>query len=135
MDTDSFILSVNTNDIIEDLKKLEVIFDFSNLDENHVLFSNKNKKSMGFFKIETPKNIWIDELIALRSEMYSINCGDDIKNNLKGVSKTQSKPIKLKNITIVYLVENIKKIVISILIDQLFMKYFFNKYNFYTSFV
>ena len=43
MDTDSFILSVNTKDIIKDLKNLEDIFDFSNLDENHELFSNKKK--------------------------------------------------------------------------------------------
>ena len=44
MDTDSFVLGVNTKDIIKNLKKLEDIFDFSNLDENHELFSNKNKK-------------------------------------------------------------------------------------------
>ena len=45
MDTDTFILSVSTNDIIGDLKKTEDIFDFSNLDENHELFSNKDKKN------------------------------------------------------------------------------------------
>ena len=44
MDTDSFVLSVNTKDILKDLKNLEDIFDFSNLDKNHELFSNKNKK-------------------------------------------------------------------------------------------
>ena len=41
MDTDSFLLSVNTKDIIKDLKNLEDIFDFSNLDKNHELFSKK----------------------------------------------------------------------------------------------
>ena len=64
MDTDSFVLSVNTNDIMKDLKNLEDFFDFSNLDENHELFSNKNKKVLGKFKIETPKNIWIDEFFV-----------------------------------------------------------------------
>ena len=49
MDTDSFVFSVNTKDIVEDLKNLEDIFDFSNLDKNHELFSNKNKKVTGFF--------------------------------------------------------------------------------------
>ena len=44
MDTDSFVLSVNTEDIIKDLKNLEDIFDFSNLDKNHEISSNKNKK-------------------------------------------------------------------------------------------
>ena len=38
-------LSKETKDIIKDLKNLENIFDFSNLDENHELFGNKNKKS------------------------------------------------------------------------------------------
>ena len=57
IDTDGMVLSLNTKDIINDLKILEDIFDFSNLDENHELFSNKNKKVIGKFKIETPKNI------------------------------------------------------------------------------
>ena len=57
MDTDSFVLSVNTKDIIKDLKHLEDIFDFNNLDENHELFSNNNKKVLCKFKIETPKNV------------------------------------------------------------------------------
>ena len=41
MDTDSFILGVKTKTVIRDLKNLEDIFDFSNLDKNHELFSNK----------------------------------------------------------------------------------------------
>ena len=56
-DTDAFVLSVTTNDIIRDLKNLEDKFDFSNLDKNHVLFSNSNKQLIGFFKIETPKSL------------------------------------------------------------------------------
>ena len=41
MDTDSFVLRVNTKDIIKDLKNLENIFDFSNLEKYHELFSKK----------------------------------------------------------------------------------------------
>ena len=96
MDTDSFILSVNTKDIIKDLKNLENKFDFSNLDKTHELFSNKNKKVIGKFKIETPKNIWIDEFVCLRSKMYAFKCGGDSKNKLKGISKSQSKNIKFE---------------------------------------
>ena len=94
--TDSFVLSVKTKNIIKDLKNLEDIFDFSNLDKNHELFSNKNKKVIGKFKIETPKNIWIDEFVCLRSKMYAFKCGDDSKNKLKGISKSQSKNIKFE---------------------------------------
>ena len=50
MHCDSFLLSVNTKDIIKDLKNLEDRFDFNNLDDNHELFSNKYKKVIGKFK-------------------------------------------------------------------------------------
>ena len=98
MDCDSFVLSIETENIINDLKNLEDLFDFSNLDENHELFSNKNKKFVGKFKIETPKNIWIDEFIALRSKMYVFKCEDreEDKSKLKGISKSQSKNIKFE---------------------------------------
>ena len=71
IDTDGMILSMKTENIMKDLKKLEDIFDFSNLDENHELYSNKNKKVIGKFKIETPKNIIIDKFAGLRSKAYS----------------------------------------------------------------
>ena len=96
IDTDSFLLSVNTKDIIKDLKNLEDVFDFSNFDKNHELFSNKNKKVIRFFKFETVKSIWIDEFVCLRSKMYAFKCGDDSKNKLKGISKSQSKNIKFE---------------------------------------
>ena len=54
MDTDSFVLSINTKHNIKDLKNLEEIVDFSNLDKNQVFFSIKNKKRLVYFKIECP---------------------------------------------------------------------------------
>ena len=89
---------MKTKDIIKDLKNLKDTFDFSNLDENHKLFSNKNKKVIGIFKIETPKNIWIDEFVCLRSKAYSFKCKDkdENKNKIKGISKSQSKHIKFE---------------------------------------
>ena len=44
MDTDSSVINVNAKDIIKDLKNLEELFDFSNLNENHEIFSNRTKK-------------------------------------------------------------------------------------------
>ena len=92
------ILSMNTKDIINDLKNLEDIFNFSNLDEKHELFSNKDKKIIGKFTIETPKNIWIDEFNCLSSKVYLFKCNDnnENKNKLKGISKSQSKHIKFE---------------------------------------
>ena len=85
------ILSMRTENIIKDLKNLEDIFDFSNLDEKHELFSNKNKNVIGKFKIETPKSIWIDEFVCLRSKAYSFKCKDNTesKNKIKDISKSQ----------------------------------------------
>ena len=94
MDCDSFVLSIETENIINDLKNLENLFDFSNLDKNHYLFSNKNKTVVGKFKIETPESIWIDEFVALRSKCYAFKCGDDSINKLKGISNSYSKNIK-----------------------------------------
>ena len=56
----------------------------------------KIKKVIEFFKIETPKSIWIDEFICLRSKMYAYKCSNDSKNKLKGISKSQSKNIKFE---------------------------------------
>ena len=98
VDTDGMFLSIKTKDIIKDSKNLEDIYDFSNLDKNHELYSEKNKKVIGKFKTETPKNIWIDEFVCLRSKAYSFKCknNDENKNKIKGISKSQSKHIKFE---------------------------------------
>ena len=92
------ILSMKTENIKKDLKNLEDIFDFSNLDENHELYSNKNKKVINRFKIETPKNTIIDEAVCLRSKAYSFKCkdNDESKNKIERISKSQSKHIKFE---------------------------------------
>ena len=59
-------------------------------------YSVKNKKVIDEFKIVTPKNIWIDDFVCLRSKMYYFKLGKDSKNKLKGISKSQSKNIKLE---------------------------------------
>ena len=66
IDMDEMVLSMNTKDNIEELKNLEDFFDFSMFDENHELSSNKNKKVIGKFKNECPRNIWTDEFICSR---------------------------------------------------------------------
>ena len=98
LDTDGMILSMKTKDIIKDLKNLEDIFDFSTLDKNYELYSEK-KKRLGFFKLECAKNIWMDEFVCLRSKAYSFKCKDnkEDKNKIKGISKSQSKHIKFED--------------------------------------
>ena len=83
IDTDGMILKMKKENINKDLKTLEDLFDFSNLDENHELFSKKNKKIIGKFKIEAPKNIWIDEFVCLRSKAHSFKCNDNTESESK----------------------------------------------------
>ena len=64
MDTDSFLIKVNTKDIIKDLQNLDDLFDFSSLCENYDLFSNKNREVIVKFKTRTPENVWIDDLFV-----------------------------------------------------------------------
>ena len=98
IDTDGLILSMKTETNIKGLKNFEETFDFSNLNQIHELFSNKNKKVIGKFKIETPKNVIIDEFVCLRSKAYSFKCknNDENKNKIKGISKSQTKHIKFE---------------------------------------
>ena len=71
MDTDSFILKLKTNDLISDLENLQKcykMFDFNNLFEEHKLYSNEFKKVPGYLKIETPKILYLDKFVCLRSK-------------------------------------------------------------------
>ena len=102
MDTDSFHIEMRmkAENIIKDLKNLEDMFVFSNLDEKNELFSSEIKKLNGKLEKERPKNIWIDEFVCLRSNMYSLKCGDDIRKKLKGICKSQSKHNKFQELKI-----------------------------------
>ena len=74
------LLIVKTQNIINDLKNSEDIFNFLYPDQNHELFGNKNKKVIGKFNLETTKNIWIDELVCIILEASSFRCKDKIES-------------------------------------------------------
>ena len=59
----------------------------------------KTKKWFDKFEIETPKIVFIDEFLCVRSKMYAFECKDETKdkNKLKGISKSQSKSLNFKN--------------------------------------
>ena len=98
MDCSSFVLSIRTQKFMKDLQTFEDIFDFSSLNQNHELFSNKNKKCLGRFKNGTPKIFWIDEMSSLRSKANSIGSDDKSTDKLKRTSKSQAKNIKFEEI-------------------------------------
>ena len=106
---DASVLSIITKDFNENLQDLNDLFDFSYLNKGHEIFSKISSKLVCKFKIETPKNIFIDGFFCLRSKAHSFNCGTDNQNILKKVSKCQSNKVNLKVFIIVYLKENIQK--------------------------
>ena len=60
------------------------------MNKTHDLYSIKNEEVVGKLKIENPKNVFIGEFISLTSKAFSLKCGSDNENKLKGISKSQS---------------------------------------------
>ena len=50
--TDSFVLSVNTDDIVKHLDNLRELIDFSNLNREHRFFSEVKKRLMVILKLK-----------------------------------------------------------------------------------
>ena len=96
IDTEAFVRSVISKDIIKNLKNLENLFDFSNLIGNNEIFSDKNKRVTGRFKLETPRKIYIDEFLFLISKMFAYKCANDNKLYSKGICDSLSKIIKIE---------------------------------------
>ena len=68
MDTDSFVMMIETNDFFKDINNdVEIWFDTSNFDknDNRPLLINKNKKVIGKFKDELGGKI-ISDFVLLK---------------------------------------------------------------------
>ena len=82
MDTDSFIMSIKTNDFYKDIANdVEKRFDTSNYEVNRPLPTGKNKKVIGLMKDELGGKV-ITEFVNLRPKTYSHlinNCNEDKK--------------------------------------------------------
>lgn len=86
-DTDSLVLSIETDDVYEDMKEDADIYDTSNYPAEHPLFTTVNKKVVGKFKDEMG-GIPITEFVALRSKMYAYETLDgSAGKRAKGVKK------------------------------------------------
>ncbi|GBO14457.1 hypothetical protein AVEN_255570-1 [Araneus ventricosus] len=70
-DTDSLCYEITTGDLNKDLESMKQYFDFSDYPRDHSLYSDENKKKIGYFKDELNGQPCL-EFIGLRSKMYSI---------------------------------------------------------------
>ena len=90
-DTDSFVLEVSTDDVYEDMKNDNHLFDFSEYQKDHKCYNVKNKKKFGIFKDELNGKI-MTEFSSLKPKMYSFEFieNNSIKNDKKhkGVKKS-----------------------------------------------
>ena len=86
-DTDSFLFSVKCRNLIEELKSIEHMFDFSKYDKDHELYDNSRANHLFYFKDELKGKAAITEFIGLRPKCYSMRV-----KNLK-TKETASKKI------------------------------------------
>ena len=91
-DTDNLCISVNTDDVYEDMKKLQNDLDCSDYPTDHPLHSIKNKKALVKFKDEMSGKI-IEEYVGLRSKIYSIKWSEGNVRTCKGISKSVNKVV------------------------------------------
>ena len=68
IDTDSFVLEIFTDDVYEDMKNDNHLFDFSESSKYHKYYNAKNKKKLGIFKDELHGKI-ITEFSCLKPKM------------------------------------------------------------------
>ena len=92
MDTDSFIMSIKTNDFYKDIAiDVERRFDTSNYELNRSLPTGKNKKVIGLMKDELGAKI-ITEFVTLRPKTYSYLTDDGKEDKkAKGTKKCEIK--------------------------------------------
>lgn len=86
-DTDSFLFKVECNNLIEKLKSIEHMFDFSKYDKDHDLYDNSRANHLFYFKDEMHGKASITHFIGLRPKCYSMK-----------VKNIQSKSASVKKI-------------------------------------
>ena len=87
-DTDSFILKIKSDNLINDLRNLSSTFDFSNLPNEHPLYDNSKRSKLFHFKEEFGL-LPILRLASLGSKVYSIQsaCCHNFMSHLPGKCK------------------------------------------------
>ena len=85
-DTDSLILDILTEDVFKDMQEHSLLYDTSNYPKDHPLYDDRNKKALGKMKDERGGGV-INEVVAVRPKMYSVEVGDLNIRKAKGVKK------------------------------------------------
>jgi len=97
-DTDSLVLSVQTDKETNNLEKIKDIIDFSNYPTESKYFNEDNKNELGFWKDELQGKV-MTEFCGLRSKTYAFLIKDKEKEHVlhskcKGITKSYRKKIE-----------------------------------------
>jgi len=90
-DTDSLCCHIETEDLYADMAENNELFDTSNFETTHALYSLKNHRVLGKFKSETGSLV-PTEFVGLRAKMYSLHVPNkQTKIREKGIKKSYIK--------------------------------------------
>ena len=96
-DTDSFLFQVKCGNLIQKLKEMEHMFDFSKYDKNHVLYNDTRANHLFYFKDEMKGQSTITDFIGLRPKCYAMKIEnlnsrkEEQKKVCKGLKKSSIK--------------------------------------------
>ena len=85
-DTDSLCYEIQTGDVYKDMFVDRYLYDTSDYDVTHYLYSTENKKVIGKMKDECCGKV-VEEFVGLRSKMYSLLYEGEEKKTAKGIKK------------------------------------------------
>jgi len=86
MDTDSLCCEIQTTDLYSDMSEAMDLFDTSNFEPDHPLYSTRNHRVLGKMKSETG-SVPPREFVGLRAKMYSLSSGNKSHQKVKGIKK------------------------------------------------
>jgi len=89
-DTDSLCCEIQTDDLYNDMSEAMDLFDTSNFEPDHPLYSTRNHRVLGKMKSETG-SVSPHEFVGLRAKMYSLSCGNKSQRKVKGIKKNYVK--------------------------------------------
>ena len=92
-DTDSLCYEIETDDIYGDMYENRDLFDTSDYNKDHFLFSTENKKVIGKMKDECAGRV-IEEFVGLKSKMYSLLFNGKEKKTAKGIKRSEIKKLR-----------------------------------------
>jgi len=89
-DTDSLCCEIETSDLYHDMGESMDLFNTSNFEPDHPLYSKNNHRVLGKMKSETGSTPPL-EFVGLKAKMYSLSCVNKSQKNVKGIKKNYIK--------------------------------------------